>query len=449
MAPGVLVVAAAGCRQDVEVKADNTVIWGAPMGAHRLDPTPELAGYVHPTVPLTVDVSAADKDTELVFFPQDPEQSYTPFTVNSTALGARPETTAVGYVHRGGERTYNFGLGLYTMNLNQPQSLAAVYQRDHGECELEIAWDTVLAAVVEQVPSVTIDEKRVSLCKVSPYIPGCQEVIWRVDYESKTQVAVAGSYLRRNGMGAQGGFGLYVKAKVHFASPLIQDATAAGRITHDLVLGREMMEEEELGVPMVKPPAAPLVKVWCPKEGIYCPTEEVAPEIAAQLAEVTTKLNTALSECLAVPVETANPCTEPVDCSTSVEVMRMAVGAGLEAKSRGAPEDLQESLAAVVRDTSNWRCAPVTPTCAAILGTDPVPTPTCQLRLQATDIVAMPESFSLVWHQEGAGREPTTTGQALFLALTYGERSEDLTRLCSPLKTTNLDHRFAESRLEH
>lgn len=133
-----------------------------------------------------------------------------------------------------------------------------------------------------------------------------------------------------------------------------------------------------------------------------------------------------------------------------MDAVLLAAAAHSEVLRRSGGDDaLAESMRSVLLSEENWRCAPVTATCAAVLGTDPVPTPTCQLRLQATDIIAMPESFSLVWHAEGAGREPTTTGQALFLALTYGERSEDLTRLCSPLKTTNLDHRFAESRLEH
>lgn len=445
-----LVVAAGGCRQDVEVSAGETLIWGAPMGAHRLDPTPELAGYVHPTTPLTVDVSAPENDTELVFFPEDPEGSYTPFTVNSTVLGARTEATAVGYVHRGGQNVYYFGNALYAKNDFKPQSLAAVYQRDHGECELEVAWDTVLDQVVAQAPERDGTAKVVLKgCEYFPVEPEClllPDV--ELDYTTTTHDAVAGSYLRREGAGARAGFGLFVKARAAFDSPLVPNLWVVGRGSFDLTLGTES-DGAALGVARVEATGPLLAKAWCDGGAAYCPRSRAETEAHKGLATVVPTVNAALAECLAVPVAPDRECESALACATHSDAALLAAMASAEVMDRGGDEPLAESFVAVLRSEANWRCAPVTPECAAVVGTDPVATPTCQLRLQATEIIAMPESFSLVWHTEGAGREPVTTGQALFLALKQGRSTESLERLCSPLKTTNLDHRFAESRLEH
>lgn len=422
------------------------------MGANKLSATPGLAGYSHGEAPLTADVSAAETDTELVFFASDPEGSYTRFREESFGLAAGPKETAVGYVHRGGEKIYYFGTGLQLVNGNVPQSLAAVYQRDHGECEREVPWRDVLDAVVAEVKAEERGHERVPWCEileikgVKP--PGCESLgTNREDFTKYVTGAVAGSYVRREGTWGQAGFGLFLEGGVAFDSWYLPYVRFAGRAAFDMVLGRGSGEEGDgpVGVPRIRMVGAPGVASECPGADLGCQRKKVETAFADAIEEqVVGEMNETLLECLWAEVDTALLCSDAVPCHSTLEAVGLSLQARDEALDRGAESGAAESLRAILVDPASWRCAPVKESCASVLGVNPTPENVCQLRLQATDVIAMPESFSLVWHASGAGREPVTTGQALYLALSALGDASRLDQLCSDVSTTNLDHRFVE-----
>ncbi|MCC6217311.1 MAG: hypothetical protein IT376_20810, partial [Polyangiaceae bacterium] len=383
-----------GCQQEVEIYADSEQVWGSNLGADRLDLTPELSAYVHPSRALSARIDSPERDIEVVFLPFDPAPSYGRFQENLWQLSPGPSGAGVGYFHplgSGDVSTYYFGEDLLTWNEGQPQALLALYQRKHGSCELEIPWELVLGAVLDRVQN-----KQISSCP--SFVPKalCDLYDWteaktNLEYSERT----AGSHLRQQGVQGRGGFGLHVEGKVRFTdiigktfpyfnwSYLFPDVTFAGTGAYDLQLGED-------GVPMVAVSGAPSARTECPP-ALYCTRDEVRTGIVEELTKTVVKeLNPVLQECLAVPVPTATPCGQPSDCAASNEARILALGAALEVEDRGGDDDAASAFQSVLTDSNNWRCAPITDTCASAFGGTATEAPVCQLQLQAVDLVPMP-----------------------------------------------------------
>jgi hypothetical protein len=152
------------------------------------------------------------------------------------------------------------------------------------------------------------------------------------------------------------------------------------------------------------------------------------------MAEATGKLNGIFEECLFAPIEA--DCETAVDCAEGLQALVLGAGARDEALQRGMAGALADKFQDAIGDVHNWRCAPITTTCATLIGADASSARTCQLRLAATDVVPMPNSFGLVWYPEDPGAAPVTGAQALYLSLQFYDRVDDLNRICSARPAT-------------
>jgi hypothetical protein len=374
-----------------------------------------MSQYKQPPYLLTVDVDSDAQRTELLFFPFDPQTSFVPLSKSGGSAPVAPKGNAVGFLHAGGVATYQVGSSLALMNGLQPQSIRGHHQRRHGECELEVSWKTLLDAVLAGVD----DSSGEGECNA----------LFCPDYDVHYTKRVATSYLRQVGTRGQGGFGMFFEGETEFDSPVIDDLSFYGKAAYDLRLS-------EAGLPELVVAAGPFSGTWNCSSSPFatCPREDVEDSVIEGMAEATGKLNGIFEECLFAPIEA--DCETAVDCADDIQVVFLASGARQEAEQRGMTLAIAAQFESALLDSANWRCAPVTNTCAALTGADPTPEPTCQLRLAATDVVSMPDRFGLVWYPEDPGAEPVTAAQGLYLGLSFLGQTDELLQLCSPRPAT-------------
>lgn len=418
-----------GCdrSEEVEILASNQVIWSSPLGSNRLDYDSQLgiSQYKHPANALTVDVDSPTIRTELLFFPFDPKSSFDLLVKASKSAPAVPIGNSVGYLHQGGANSYNVGAGLVLFNGLKPQSIRSAYMRRHGECEFEVSWDTLLEAVLG-----TINDSSGEADCNSLFCPN-----FDVHYTQRA----ATSYLRQNGVNGQGGFGLFIRGEVSFDSPVIDDLSFYGKAAYDISLpGPEDPSELPRGLPLFKVAAGPYAGTWdcSPSPFTTCPHADVRKDVRDNLSNATVQLRELLGECAAAPVD-AN-CETAADCDRTGIALFLSSGAQLEALTRGMSQPRAIQFGNALTNEQNWRCGPVTQTCADLLGREATSENVCQLKLEATDVVAMPNSFSLVWYPGDPGQNPITAAQALYLGLTNRQQFDTLAELCSSASATRV-----------
>lgn len=417
----------AGCAQseEVQILANNQVIWSSPLGSNRLEYDSQLgiSQYKHPAKTLTVDVDSPARRTELLFFPFDPKSSFDLLVKASSSAPTVPVGNSVRYLHQGGAASYGVGAALVLANGLKPQSIRGVYQRRHGECELEVSWNTLFKEVLAQVDDSSGE--------------GDCNGLFCPDYDVHYTQRAATSYLRQKGVNGQGGFGLFIRGGVEFDSPVIDDLSFHGKAGYDISLpGDEDPPELPRGLPIFKVSAGPFAGTWdcSPSPFTTCPHTDVRNDVRGQLSSATTKLNAIIAECATAPFEAS--CETAADCDDTFQAQALANGARTEAQDRGMSLSRANEFSSALRSPDNWRCTPVTKTCADLFGVEPIAENVCQLELRATDVVAMPNSFSLVWYPGDPGQNPVTAAQGLYLGLTELGLIDQLAQLCSPAPAT-------------
>lgn len=323
-------------------------------------------------------------------------------------------------MHDGGQQTYYAGLALLNVN-GPPTSVRGMFERVHGECALWVGWSELLDVVLAGI-------------KNSSGEADCNE-FFCPDYDTKFTDRVARSYLRQSnpsqiGGPGRGGFGLHIRGNVEFDSPVIDDLTFYGRALYDVTL--------QEGLPYFSVSGGPWSDTWNSSSGpAKCPHTDVQNSVKTKLNEATGQLNTAMRECAAVPINL--PCDTAEACAMSFPAVALASAAFNEAFTvRGLPENRAERFRDALTSPSNWTCAPVAANCAALTGAEATQDPVCQLNLRATDLVPMPDAFSLVWYAGDSSRSQVTAAAALYLALQNQQQAAQLERLCTPLPATTL-----------
>ncbi len=404
------------------------MVWASSLGSDRLYLDQQLAISDHetPAETLTVRVDAPDTGVELLFMPYDADASYTSLTelscpyplfpniCNSPTPPSIPDGVGVSYLHQGGAKTYYVGAGLLLRNggFDNSQSIRSVYQRRHGECELEIKWESLIDQVFKRVGDSS-GEAEGDDCNF----------LFCPNYDQHFDSRVGTSFLRRTSIGAgQGGFGLYVTGEVHFDSPAIDDLSFLAKVAYDVNLAG--------GLPEFSVAAGPYARTYdCSAWPTKCPHGDVQNGAKDGLKDAVSQLNDIVAECAAAPTE--DPCEVAANCALTKTSLDLGFAAREEAKLRGFSLDLADQAFAAVRSEKNWRCAPVSSTCASLTGAQPTDGPVCQLELRALDLVPMPDSFSLVWYPLGNPVVEITAAEALYLALTFAGDTEQLGNLCS------------------
>jgi hypothetical protein len=356
----------------------------------------------------------------------DPELSFTtldtdPLLVSSrNAWGAFPGS-AVGFLHGGGQATYGAGFILALAN-GGGASVRGLYEREHGECELEIPWQSFLDGVLSEIGATSGE--------------GDCNFLFCPDYDMAFSQRVARSYLRRSSSGAiaggRGGFGVHMKGEVEFDSPFVDDLSFFGRALYDVSLAE--------GLPKFQVVGGPWANTWDCSASPFtsCPEKDVRDAVRADLAQAAGGLNAALDECAVAPLEWG--CSAAESCaSTASPAGLLGEKAKAEALARGMSESRADQFRKALLTAESWRCAPVSSTCSSLTGAEVTEEPVCQLVLRATDIVPMPDSFSLVWYSRDFRTSgPVTAAGALYLALTQLQQTDELAKLCSPPAQTRV-----------
>lgn len=402
-------------------------MWCTPLAVDRLQRDGAL-GLAQYQTSVTARVDSPQSRTELLFFPVDPEESFTTLTPAAgsaarNAWGPFP-STAMGFLHRGGLQTYPVGLSLFFGN-GPGASVRGLYERAHGECQLDVPWALLLDLVLSELKN-TSGEADCTL-------PGT----WCPDYSITYSERVARSYLRQGnpspiGGTGRGGFGLHFKGEIEFDSPIFDDLSFYGKARYDLSLSDGLPHFEVAEAP------GPWYDTWncSPSPFTSCPHDDVQEDVLAGLLGAPQQLNTLVGECAAVPMVDLPPCTEAVQCAQSLPVvLGLGPAARAQALARGmSAARANEFLSALTTD-ANWNCAPVKPQCAGLTGAVPTSGPVCQLHLRASDVVPMPDSFSLVWYGKDSEQSPVTAAGALYLALQQLDQPDQLAQLCSEPRT--------------
>jgi hypothetical protein len=432
--PGALVCAvaclsalAASCgNQEIKVRANGSLVWDTPKllpNALYLEPQLGLAQHQHPSSILTAHVDAPDVRHELLFFRVNPQASFDTLLTDSHDAPQIPDGNAVGYLHAGGAASYEAGAGLVLFNGIVPQSIRGVYTRRHGECELEVKWGSLLNAVMAEIDDGSAEAD-------------CNKVFCP-NYDQSYSERVGMSYLRKGGN--TGGFGVFVKGKVEFDSPFIDDMSFYGKVAYDL-------KKDGKGMPVFSVAGGPLADAWDCSDSPFtdCPHGGVKDGVKKVMHEAPQRLNDIVGQCLKAPLGAA--CNQPADCTALTEVKLLALGASQAAVQRGFTEQRQQQLSQQLLDANNWACAPVSQECAALSGAQATSAKQCQLNLRPSDVVVMPDSFSLVWYVDnqdvtGQFTGPPTAAEALYLGLVTlagvnPDAAAQLANLCTPLKPT-------------
>lgn len=425
LAACVLLMASACGNEEIKIRANDSLVWDTPKllpNALYLEPQLFLVQYEHPSSLLTAHVNAPDLRHELLFFPSKPQTSFDALTTDSHSAPGIPSGNAVGYLHAGGSASYYAGASLVLFNGLTPQSIRGLYTRQHGECELEVKWLSLLKGVMAQLDDGS-DE-------------GDCNVIFCPDYDLSYDERVGTTYLRAGGLG---GFGLFVKGEVEFDSPGIDDMSFYGKAAYDL-------KKDAAGMPAFSVSAGPLADAWdCSASPLTdCPHGAVKDGVKKTMKEATPRLNSLVSECMKAPLPST--CNQPSDCTALAQVKILAVAASQAAKDRGFLADRQQQLAQAMLSASNWTCGPISQTCADLTGQTATTAKSCQLNLRPSDVVTMPDSFSLVWYVDdqdvtGQFTGPATAAEALYLGVARlapanPDAAASLQQLCTEPKTT-------------
>lgn len=408
----------------MQVLANNQVVWSSPLGSNRLSLDSDLGiGQLkHPTSTLAAHVDSPTRRTELLFLPNDAQASFKSLTAANSNDPSVPAGLSAGFVHPGGTATYPVGTALVALNGLKPQSIRTLYQRKHGECELEVQWDSLFRMVLAQLNSTYGED------------PDCRD-FWCPNFFKVIDHRVATSYLRKRGVNGQGGFGVFFLGSTYFDSNYIDDLSFYGKVAYDVSLSDGSREVEQ-GLPEFTVSAGPHAGTWDCSWSPFtvCPEEEVEGAVKSGLSGAAGTLNDIIAECATAPLS-AN-CETPEDCDGTPTAIALANNAHDEAIARGMSEARASEFRAQVRDPASWTCAPVKQTCADLFGAEPNPDRVCQMKLRATDVIAMPNSFSIVWYPGDPGQNPVTAAQALYLGLTRLGQSDVLAQLCSPVQPT-------------
>ena len=406
----------------------NAVVYSGPLGSDLLQRDAQLGVSKHKNA-ITGRVDSQRDRTELLFFPMDPELSYSTLDTNPSlvasrnAWGAFPGTAA-GFLHQGGKQSYGVGMALWLANGGATTGVRGLYERLHGECELELKWQSFLDGVLSGIKN-TSGEAQGDECNL----------LFCPNYDTTFTQRAARSYLRQSnptafGSQGRGGFGLHIKGEAGFDSPFIDDLSFFGRALYDVRLVD--------GLPHFEVAGGPWAATWdcSPSPGTICPSEDVESSIKGELLEAADRLNDSIGECTVAPVEFA--CGEPGDCLDNAIVDVLGNAARNEAIARGIPDARAQQLRDSLRTVDNWTCAPVSSSCAALTGAEATDEAVCQLKLRATKLVPMPDSFSLVWYEDDSSSVPVTAAAALYLALQNTQQTDQLAQLCSPAQEKRL-----------
>jgi hypothetical protein len=406
----------------VELLVGNSVVYSGPLGADRLQRDAQLGVSQHQAA-VKARVTSSHDRTELVFFPMDPELSYTTLSTNPNLVSSRNAWgpfpgNAAGFLHQGGQQTYGVGLVLFLTN-GPGTSVRGLYERWHGECEGEVKWQGFFDAVLSEIGSESSE--------------GDCNFLFCPDYDVSFSQRVARSYLRQStsapfGSPARGGFGLHLKGQVEFDSPFVDDLSFFARALYDVTLAQGLPHFEVVG--------GPWANTWNCSASPFttCPEGDVRDSMRERIAQAATKINGVLSECAVAPLEV--PCAEAVECAAGWGNILGGRAYDEANLVRGLSVARAEQFRMAMTSESNWTCAPVPSRCAALTGAEATEEPTCQLKLRATSLVPMPDSFSLVWYPGDSSSGPVTAAGALYLALQNTQQVDQLADLCTPTAAT-------------
>ncbi|MEZ4220761.1 MAG: hypothetical protein R3B13_07500 [Polyangiaceae bacterium] len=423
MATAALALAGCGDPGEVQIQSFGGTIWSSPLGADYLTRPQNLGISSHEAPPetLTARVDSERTRPELLFFPFDPQITFDVIQdqQNSPLL---PTLLSPGFVHPGGLRNYFVGAALYYGNGGvTPRSIQGLYQRIHGECELEVKWESLFKAIAGK-----LDDYSGEVCN-DLFCP---------DFDISYDERVLTSYLRQVNVTAlggtgRGGFGLFIKGDAEFDSPAVGDVRFSGNAAYDLVnIG---------GLPAFRISKGPYAQSWdCSSSPfVACPNGDVKDGVKDGLRAAEGQLDSAVGECATAPVTEIPPCEYDINCSQNFVTAGIALSARTEALARGFGLPRAQQYESALLTESNWTCAPVTERCAALTGADATGDKVCQVKLRAADIVPMPNSFSLVWYRgDGPQSGNVTAAAALYLALQNAGNTDGLAELCSPLRNT-------------
>ncbi len=406
----------------------NAVVYSGPLGADLLQRDAQL-GVSKYKSSITARVDSQRDRTELLFFPMDPELSYSTLLTDPELVASRNAWgsfpgTAAGFLHQGGKQSYGVGMALWLANAGAAVGVRGLYERAHGECELELKWQSFLDGVLSGIQNTSGEAEG-----------GDCTFLFCPNYETTFTQRAARSYLRQSnptafGSQGRGGFGLHIKGEAGFDSPVIDDLSFFGRALYDVRLVDGLPHFEVVG--------GPWAATWdCSLSPFTtCPSENVEDSIKGELLDAADRLNDSIRECAVAPVQFA--CGEPADCLENAQIGVLGDAVLAEAAARGIPEARAYQLRGALEAGANWTCAPVSSSCAALTGAEATDEPVCQLKLRATKLVPMPDSFSLVWYEDDSGGAPVTAAAALYLALQNTQQTDPLAQLCSPAQEKRL-----------